>query len=194
MEKPVDHTSTVVVVRGLESFGTSGENKIAAERVKCEAINNPTLLCVAFTSFPPFLFIFVFCSRQASVKALLGRFHYFLQGNCVVHHMFGDDVSPSCVGLSDIIFPRTVLRRSCLGVSSVSSMRSNRISHLRGAVCISGRAWRHIFVCRCDCRRFAQPGMCVFSPRVESFHRYIRIFLSCQHCLCHLFVSFSLVG
>eukprot|EP00752_Nemacystus_decipiens_P017890 g16039.t1 len=29
---------------------------------------------------------------KASVTALLPRFHYYLQGNCIVHHMFGDDV------------------------------------------------------------------------------------------------------
>ncbi|CAM9871540.1 unnamed protein product [Ectocarpus sp. 4 AP-2014] len=29
---------------------------------------------------------------QASVRSLLPRFHYFRQGNCIVHHMFGDDV------------------------------------------------------------------------------------------------------
>lgn len=29
---------------------------------------------------------------RASVQSLLSRFHYFEQGNCVVHHMFGDDV------------------------------------------------------------------------------------------------------
>jgi hypothetical protein len=28
----------------------------------------------------------------ASVRSLLERFHYFKQGNCIVHHMFGDDV------------------------------------------------------------------------------------------------------
>lgn len=28
----------------------------------------------------------------ASVRSLLERFHYFKQGNCVVHHMFGDEV------------------------------------------------------------------------------------------------------
>ncbi|CAN0081879.1 unnamed protein product, partial [Discosporangium mesarthrocarpum] len=26
------------------------------------------------------------------MKSLLPRFHYFLQGNCIVHHMFGDKV------------------------------------------------------------------------------------------------------
>jgi quinolinate synthase len=30
---------------------------------------------------------------QASVRALLPRFHYFEQGNCVVHHMFGAKVA-----------------------------------------------------------------------------------------------------
>lgn len=30
---------------------------------------------------------------QASIRSILGRFKYFLQGNCIVHHMFGDDVS-----------------------------------------------------------------------------------------------------
>ena len=29
----------------------------------------------------------------ASVRALVDRFHYFQQGNCFVHHMFGDDVA-----------------------------------------------------------------------------------------------------
>ncbi|MFW5875622.1 MAG: quinolinate synthase NadA [Myxococcota bacterium] len=29
---------------------------------------------------------------RASVRALLDRFHYFEQGHCIVHHMFGDDV------------------------------------------------------------------------------------------------------
>jgi quinolinate synthase len=29
---------------------------------------------------------------RASLSSLLERFHYFRQGNCVVHHMFGDDV------------------------------------------------------------------------------------------------------
>lgn len=29
---------------------------------------------------------------RASIERLLSRFHYFRQGNCVVHHMFGDDV------------------------------------------------------------------------------------------------------
>jgi quinolinate synthase len=29
---------------------------------------------------------------QASIRGLLERFHYFRHGNCVVHHMFGDDV------------------------------------------------------------------------------------------------------
>lgn len=29
---------------------------------------------------------------QASVRALRDRFHYFKQGNCIVHHMFGADV------------------------------------------------------------------------------------------------------
>jgi len=29
---------------------------------------------------------------QASLRRLLERFHFFEQGNCVVHHMFGDDV------------------------------------------------------------------------------------------------------
>ena len=29
---------------------------------------------------------------QASVRALIDRFHFFEEGNCVVHHMFGDDV------------------------------------------------------------------------------------------------------
>jgi quinolinate synthase len=29
---------------------------------------------------------------QASVRALLGRFEFFQQGVCIVHHMFGDDV------------------------------------------------------------------------------------------------------
>lgn len=29
---------------------------------------------------------------QASVRALLERFHYFEQGTCIVHHMFGADV------------------------------------------------------------------------------------------------------
>jgi len=29
---------------------------------------------------------------QASIRALLPRFHYFRQGNCIVHHMFGSDV------------------------------------------------------------------------------------------------------
>eukprot|EP00904_Undaria_pinnatifida_P000928 jgi/Undpi1/10836/HiC_scaffold_3.g01365.m1 len=29
---------------------------------------------------------------QASIRDLCGRFNYFKQGNCVVHHMFGDDV------------------------------------------------------------------------------------------------------
>ncbi len=29
---------------------------------------------------------------RASVKALLERFHYYPQGACVVHHLFGDDV------------------------------------------------------------------------------------------------------
>ncbi|CAN0480908.1 unnamed protein product, partial [Hapterophycus canaliculatus] len=31
--------------------------------------------------------------EQTSLRALLPRFHYFRQGNCIVHHMFGDDVS-----------------------------------------------------------------------------------------------------
>lgn len=30
--------------------------------------------------------------NQASIKSLRERFHYFEQGNCVVHHMFGADV------------------------------------------------------------------------------------------------------
>ncbi len=30
---------------------------------------------------------------RASIAALLERFHYFRQGVCVVHHMFGDDVA-----------------------------------------------------------------------------------------------------
>lgn len=29
---------------------------------------------------------------QASVRALLDRFHHFEQGNCIVHHMFGESV------------------------------------------------------------------------------------------------------
>ena len=29
---------------------------------------------------------------QASLRALVDRFAYFRQGNCIVHHMFGDDV------------------------------------------------------------------------------------------------------
>ncbi|MCA9620368.1 MAG: quinolinate synthase NadA, partial [Myxococcales bacterium] len=29
---------------------------------------------------------------RASIEAILPRFHYFEQGNCVVHHMFGHDV------------------------------------------------------------------------------------------------------
>ncbi len=29
---------------------------------------------------------------RASIRELLPRFHYFRQGNCIVHHMFGDDV------------------------------------------------------------------------------------------------------
>ena len=29
---------------------------------------------------------------QASIQALLERFHYFEQGTCIVHHMFGQDV------------------------------------------------------------------------------------------------------
>ncbi len=33
--------------------------------------------------------------NQASIRALLPRFHYFQQGNCIVHHMFGDDVVQS---------------------------------------------------------------------------------------------------
>lgn len=32
----------------------------------------------------------------ASVRSLLERFHYFKQGNCIVHHMFGDDVRTFC--------------------------------------------------------------------------------------------------
>jgi quinolinate synthase len=31
--------------------------------------------------------------NRESIKALLPRFHYFEQGNCVVHHMFGADVA-----------------------------------------------------------------------------------------------------
>src|SRR5690606_39201059 len=30
---------------------------------------------------------------RATIKALLPRFHYFEQGNCVVHHMFGAEVA-----------------------------------------------------------------------------------------------------
>ncbi|CAM9239911.1 unnamed protein product [Choristocarpus tenellus] len=30
--------------------------------------------------------------NQASVRSLLDRFRYFQQGNCIVHHMFGDKV------------------------------------------------------------------------------------------------------
>lgn len=30
--------------------------------------------------------------NQASIRELYGKFNYFRQGNCVVHHMFGDDV------------------------------------------------------------------------------------------------------
>ena len=30
---------------------------------------------------------------QASVKALLPRLHYFKEGTCIVHHMFGGEVT-----------------------------------------------------------------------------------------------------
>jgi len=67
---------------------------------------------------------------QASLRRLLDRFHIFEQGNCVVHHMFGDDV----VARVQAEHPDAMLAAHLEVPGEMFALASQAAAHGRGVV------------------------------------------------------------